>query len=844
MAAAAENQNRDSRKEPCSFYHRPLLPLLIAYIAGILPARYLPFYTPVHVIAWAVLAAAGIRLVFLLVRAKPALISPMVLFFTLGFLALSPWHPPYFPPENVSSYLDSGNVQISGTIAAPAEVESYRTNCLLENPTISLKKGDVKPLPGRIRGIFYGDCPELEPGDRVTVKGGLRSFQNFSNPGGFDYRQFMADRNIWGCLYSDKHNVKKSERPSDKLGIAHKVHRFRNRLDAAIGHAADGDSAAVLSALVIGERGGIDQDLRKAFARAGVSHLLAISGLHVGIVAACAFLLFKLLLLRSRSLLLRGWAVRGAAVLTVLPVVAYGMISGMSPSTQRAMIMVLVFFAAFVLEKPYNPVNILAAAALCILAVYPPGLFSISFQLSFAAVSAIFFGLYLFYATSFLKEKHHHQTARLRLLKRGTVFILVSAFAIAGTMPLVMHYFNQASFMGIISNLLLVPWIGFAVITAGLMSSLVFVFSQTAGTWFLSVTDQILQPAISVIYAIADLPFSSFYTVTPTALEVACIYALMICIGLLACKSRGRYRKFTAAAACVVLLVITADAGYWIHRRILHRDLRITVLDVGRGHASLLELPGGKTVLIDGGGFSDNSVFDVGAYIVAPFLWQNKIRTIDTVILSHPDADHLNGLLFIMRHFRVRKVISTHQKAESDNYSRFLQIIKDKQIPHPPFKNTARTQLVNEVKIGILHPGAEPRKTSANFAGANNYSIVLRVQYRGKSVLFPGDIEKRAESEIVSTHATRAASDILIAPHHGSKSSSSKNFINTVDPDTVIISARKSRLGPPSQEIIDRYKQMDCRILRTDKNGAVRIIVDREGTMKITPTIGNKGIRR
>lgn len=790
-------------------------------------------------LAWAIFAAAALRIVFLLSKNRPSCLSPLVLFCALGFLALSPWQKPFFPPGQAASYLNSGYYMISGTVARPPEIESYRTKCILGDLTVTEKSGRRNLLPGFIQAAFYGDCPEFYPGERVLVRGRLRGFKNFNNPGGFDYCRYMADRNIWGGLYAGSSYVEKKAETYGQTGAGFAVHRFRNRLDGLIREVNNGDTAAVLSALVIGKRGNISPSLREAFNRAGASHLLAISGLHVGIIAACSFLLFKWILSFSGSLLLTGRASRTAALLTVLPVGAYALLSGMSPSTQRAAIMVTVFLAALIKEKQYNPANTLAAAALCILAVYPPGIFSISFQLSFAAVSSIFLGIYMLSETAVFKAAPPSSPFVAKIFKRAAGFIMISVFAILGTMPLVMHYFNQASVMGVFSNLILIPWIGFVVVPAGLIGALASLFSQTAGAWCLNAAGLILKPAISLIYQIAQFPFAAFNTVTPSALEVICMYAAMICLGLLFSRGHKTRRRVPAALLCLVLVIAAIDAGYWIHKRFLHRDLKVTVLDVGQGHASFLEFPGGHTMLIDGGGFTDNSVFDVGAFIVAPYLWQNKVVSIDTVILSHPDTDHLNGLLYILEHFRVGRVITTHEKADTEAYKRFLQIIEERKIPHPEFGKAAGKRFVNGVETQVLHPEpTAPEISCSKCSGANNCSIVLRVSYRDKSILFPGDIEKCAESLLISTAGQQISSDILIAPHHGSKSSSSTAFLKAVSPETVIVPVRKSRMGLPSPAVLRSYKKRGFRIFRTDINGAVRIYVRKDGQIKIRPQIG------
>ena len=158
------------------------------------------------------------------------------------------------------------------------------------------------------------------------------------------------------------------------------------------------------------------------------------------------------------------------------------------------------------------------------------------------------------------------------------------------------------------------------------------------------------------------------------------------------------------AALVLVLVTLAADTCYWLYQRFGYADLRVTVIDVGHGSSSLLEFPGGYTMLIDGGGFADNSAFDVGAAIVAPLLWKKKIRTVDTLILSHPNSDHLNGLIYIARHFHVKKVWTNSEAQNTLGYKNFMEVIKNQKIVLPSFEDMPRNHWINGVKLDFLYP--------------------------------------------------------------------------------------------------------------------------------------------
>ncbi len=715
-------------------------------------------------------------------------------------------------------------------------------------------------MPGRIQLTVYGDAPEILAGFRVSFNRPIRSIRNFNNPGGFDYRQFMAWRSVWGTAW-DKGNRIGVEAPGGKSAqpVSYFVSNARMSIDQSIDSVTDGDSRAVLSALVVGKRDHITGELRESFSRAGVSHLLAISGLHVGTVATLCFLLLRAILGRIEFLLRRALVKKTGALLSICFVICYGMMAGMSPSTQRAVIMIVILLAAFLLNRPYNPANTLAAAALGILTVYPHSLFDISFQLSFAAVSAIFIGLYLFPSAGV----RHGETKMKSVLRIITGFVMISVFAIIGTMPLVAHYFNQVSILGIGANLILVPLVGFVVVPLGLVSALFHCLIEPVGRIGFMAADILLRGAIGIVEKIAALPFGAWKTVTPSAIEITCIYALLIAVPVLIRIKTGRSDRFSDAIAAtgsqqhihdrtfapflpawalrtiaaIAALILVADIGYWTHRRFYNTNLVVTHLDVGQGNAALVELPRGKTMLIDGGGFSDNSSFDVGEMIVAPYLWRNKIASVDKVVLSHPHSDHLNGLLYILEHFPVGKVITTHFPSDTRNYERFLELIAEKEIPHPDFADTGFPLSKNGWVMDILYPDKNRLPESAP-ANLNNGSIVLRLEYGNTSFLFPGDVEREAEAELVALAGEKIRSDILLSPHHGSDTSSTPDFLDAARPETVIVSARAGRFDFPSESVIERYEERGYAVYTTEKDGAVRILVKKNREMRrVIPTI-------
>jgi len=294
-------------------------------------------------------------------------------------------------------------------------------------------------------------------------------------------------------------------------------------------------------------------------------------------------------------------------------------------------------------------------------------------------------------------------------------------------------------------------------------------------------------------------------------------------------KNALRPGNLAKLAMALVLLTLALDTCYWMYQRFWHTDLRVTVIDVGQGSASLLELPGGRAILVDGGGFSDNSSFDVGEKIIAPFLWRKKIRTVDTLILSHPNSDHLNGLIYIAHYFNVRTVWTNNESVNTLGYANFMEVIAHKNIQLPVFEDMPRRHRIGEVELNLLYPPANhiQLRNTQKWRNANNNSLIVKASLKSISFLFPGDVMAEAENELVHLEGNNLSSTVLIAPHHGSKTSSSMIFLNAVNPQVVVISSGLNNpFKLPHPETLKKYENKGCAIWRTDLSGAIRLATD------------------
>lgn len=797
------------------FYYRPIIPLLLAYICGILFARMYPGMG-IWVCTFIVIL---IGYIFIRIfQKKSASVVPLILFLGLGYLSIDPWVGHRFPPNHIIHYTDESYDQLIGIVQEKPVIDNHIQKILLKTESIE-KDGKRISTQGLLKITVTGNqIPGYGVGDRLSFSGKIRSIRNFGNPGGFDYKNYMAFQSIWATAYVRQDSLRVIGQ-ADNLTLFQRIEKIRTQISDVINRESHEDVKQVMNALIIGEKDQIPPEIQDAFNRTGMGHLLAISGLHMGIVAGIFLFIFRFVITRFRFFLNHGWVNKTSALLTIFPVLLYGMIAGMSPSTQRAVIMVLVFLMTFWFAKEQDAVNTLAIAALIILIIDPPSLFSPSFQLSFTAVLSIIYGIRMIQSN----------VSAIKPLWRWLIlFFVTSLSAIIGTMPLVLKYFNQISFVGIVANLVFIPLIGFICVPFGLLSVFIYQLSYPISQVLMALASGVLFYSIVLMKEISDFSFVSKKFFTPSHLEMICFYVLLwiLCYG----RHQLKETRYLRIVAIVVIFISVGDGLYWVYQRYWNNKLRITVLDVGQGSSALIEFPKGFCMLIDGGGFYNHSAFDVGEKVVAPVLWQRKILTVDTVVLSHPNNDHINGLLYILDHFRVKTVWQNNEAANTASYTEFAQLISKHSIAMPNYRYLPPSTTINTVTVKILYPPKDflDRKQTETWRNENNNSLVIQIQYGDFSMIFPGDITAEAEREIVSLFKKEhISSDIILAPHHGSKTSSSDLFLDQVKPNIVIISVGwQNRFHFPHQTVLKRYQDRNCQIYRTDIHGSIRIISD------------------
>ena len=572
--------------------YRPIIWLTIAMIFGILAGEAFPGYDK-----WIFMLAMAVVLVLVigLKRKLSVCLLPLLLFGSIGYLSIQPWVAPRFPEHHIRHFVDSKTCKITGIVLDEPVSDPNRTRFVMEAGAI-VRNGKPVPVCGRVRVTVSNGPIALVKGDSISFFGRIRSIRNFNNPGSFDYERYMAFQHIWVRSYvvAEKLSVRSGAETSNRMAVFDERRSRISEMIDGLGTEAKGNARevkAVSRALLIGDRKGIDSALREKFNRAGVGHLLAISGLHIGIVATVTFAVFRWIVAWISPVLWIGWTRRTAAILTFVPVLAYGFLAGMSPSTQRAVIMVGVFLLTLLFDREQDLINTICIAGMLILAINPPALFSISFQLSFTAVIVIVLGMSLIQPV--LKKP---KGIAVTLVTKGAAFMAVTLFATVGTAPLAMAYFNQVSLIGVVVNMVAIPLVGFLAVPLGLLAVFIQVFSMGAASACLQLSHWVLEKALLVIDFFSGIPGSALETITPSLVEISLFYLMLL--GVFIWLSTRRQEKQSNQSVglgqnlAYGLLLLAAfgwvlDVGYWMHLRFWHKDLRVMIFDVGQGSAGV-----------------------------------------------------------------------------------------------------------------------------------------------------------------------------------------------------------------------------------------------------------------
>ena len=799
-----------------STVHRPLFYLLISFCCGIFAGRHLPV-EPFILAALAIFLCA--LLCFLTARGLRLLLLPLAIFVVMGALASTTIPDPAQPPATIQLLLQKKSALLMGTITHSLEHRLSSTRMVLRLE--ALKEGESwHTVSGNLLLTVRNCEKQWSVGQRLIGRVRIKPVRNLNNPGGFNYRQYLADQRIWvrGYVRQDAELV-----PLDKpdRGLSYLLDNIRTRSRVFLEAWLPPDLAGLYRALLLGERYGLRAELRELLYNAGIGHLLAISGLHLGLVAGFAFLIFHFFLVRIVAVTGR-WGARPVAALAAFPIaLTYGLLTGMGLPALRATLMLAFFTLALVLQREKDLLNSLLLAAFLILSFHPEALFAASFQLSFIGVVALVWILPMLPVVRILQPQDGQDERLRRLGYRLYQFICASLILSLFTAPVVLYHFHRLTPLGMITNLLAVPLVGFLVLPAGLLALCLLPVSTLLAGFLLTLGTLGLKLVVLLAAKFGGLSWATFWPGTPRAWQVGLAYILL----LVPFTKTSRWLRTSLITVCCLALV-----GSWLipyHLLSTQSHLRVTYLDVGQGNSAVVELPGRGAMLIDGGGFYGGS-FDVGQHVVAPYLWHRRIRRLDAVVLSHAHPDHFKGLSFVATHFPIKQFWSPNVSTSDPNFADLMKRLAQKNVVCLGPQELATSQNIKGVAVQVLHPPTDfhPGHKIPTNRELNNLSLVLRLSYKEISFLFPGDIEKEVEYRLANQPLLEPV-DVLLVPHHGSRTSSTLRFLHRLQPRIAVFSVGFGNpFHLPARRVLERYRALGTKTYRTDHHGAVTIRTD------------------
>jgi len=755
-------------------------------------------------------------------------------FFGIGFLYAQIQSTPPADKNNIWNTIHKKReCIIIGTLLSMPGYNGKTSRITISTRYLRLHDRDnFTPVTGDILLQIKGLWPnQFLPGDTLAIRAELKRPTNFNSPGSFDYSQYLARKNIWitGFIRTPLYIRKLTENSS----FFHTLRFYPEKTRDAIGKRIDAGISPKLSslyrAILLGDRSRITETVLEQFKKSGVMHILAISGIHMSVISILLFGLFYRILSLSQTLLLKLNIKKAAALFCLPMLILFSMIAGFNPPVVRSVIMSTVVIAGICIDRKKSASELLLFAAFLMLTFSPLQLFTASFQLSFTAVAAI---LFILPTIKELLTNTPGNTSKQTIIRKSANWLLagllVSVVTTLATAPLSLYYFNRFSLIGPFANLLLEPLICFWSLSAGIIAIPFLSFLPTIGEFFLNIGGYGLALALQSVSFFSSLPGSDLRLPTPSPWLIFFYYLSFMLLTIY-----GKQRKWRSFGGITLIFSIISISMYnpeVFNITRSNRPFTLSFLDVGQGSSTFIEYPSGYRILIDGGGSSYLQKTTIGERVIAPYLWKKGISHIDEIIITHPDADHYNGLPFIANHFSPSNAWLNTLTSQDPFFKQFLGQLTVRGITSHLATDGMKLREYPETLQCIANSSRwrESGFTQGDRNGRNN-GLIIQACANKLCLLLPGDIRKQIEQILVERKFS-LSSNFLLSPHHGSATSNSEQFLQAVQPEYMIISAGKNKPATfPYPGLSHLCELNNIKILKTAQHGTIEIIATSRG---------------
>lgn len=801
-----------------------------AVLLGVALGSFLPYF-PLSVLLLLILAASGLtfgeRYGRLTAGQSVALYGAL-----LGGVLLWTMSAREGTGSSLAALDGQGPVPVRGTVVEPPRHAPDRTVLVLD----VIRAGDAtgsRSSAGRLRVTWREPDRTFLPGDEISFTARVHPPSGTRNPGGFDHGAYLAHLGIDAVAsVSGPGGVALAAAPPSlsRWMPWRMIEQWRDRIRQAALATLSDPARGIFLGIIVGEQGYLSDEARDAFMATGTVHILSISGSHLGLLALLSFGLVKgicrilpamWLLALSRTIT----PTRVAAVTTLVLVTFYTLLAGAEVATVRSLAMIAIVMLAVWLGREHDLSRAVACAALLLVAQNPRALYDISFQLSFMAVTAIA----LVIAARRPDDSDGLPPPQTSMRERAGTwlgdYLWLTGGVTLATLPLVAYHFKQIAWLGVLVNAVVVPLAGFVLVPLGLGSA-VWLLVTGQAVLPAAALNQTLSEIMAVMVALcARAPGAEWHVASPSIVAIAVFYSLLAGAIRLVSEERGLWRRRACLVGAIVLLVWWA----WSPRDLPGEDaVRVTFLDVGQGDACLLELPDGRTVLIDAGARYDT--LDMGRAVVGPYLWERGIARLDHVIATHPQLDHVGGLAWVVRSFDVGRYWSNGMKREEPFYRRLHETVRARGLAEEQAAEGRAIIDSGPCRLDVLNPPANPDPPLQEDGGGaasgtvlNNLSIVTRLRCGAQTFVFTADAEAGALARLHG-RGLLAGATILKVPHHGAAGSLYGPWIREAGATAAVVSVgRRNAYGHPAPNVIAAYREAGIHLLRTDRDGAVWI---------------------